>query len=396
MGRARRDYGSGSVHQTADGRWVAWLELGFVGGKRKRKKLSARTQAEVKRKLSAAQRQQLLGEPLTAERQTVAQFLARWLADVVRPNAAPSTYAQQEMLVRRHIIPHLGDRLLTKLAAPEIQAFYAAKLREEYAPGKCYSPGYLRQIHAVLHHALATAEEWELVPRNVSRHTKRPRVPKRKHQVLTQVQARHLLAVVRDDPREALWVLALHLGLREGELLGLRWSDVDWKHRQLHVRNKILRVQRAWEEGLPKGRRERTIDLEEHVLAVLRRHEERQAVRRQQAGEWGRPDLVFPTDRGEPLRADVLRNWHFRQLLKRADLPRMTVHELRHSMATLALEDGVPVELVQEILGHSSPAITLGMYRHILPHEPRRAVERIARLLAVDEDATSSPGEMAT
>jgi integrase len=192
--------------------------------------------------------------------------------------------------------------------------------------------------------------------------------------------------------RRALYVLALTTGMRIGELMALQWDAVDLDAGALTVQRKLLHVGKQVIEGPPKstaGRRR----IELHRLAVdaLRRHRARQREQRLAAGgEWARPDLVFTTDTGRPQRATIITGHFLPQVLERAGLPRLTCHELRHSMITLMLSRGESINVVAQMVGHSSVAMTLGVYRHILPNEQRGAVDRLGDLLAADDEGLAA------
>jgi integrase len=377
MAGKRRGHGEGAIYKQGD-RWRGVLDLGWQGGKRQRKYFSGTTRREVQQALDEARRRHEQGALALGPTQTVAQFLADWFEQVKRPKVEASTYERQETVLRLHLIPALGKRPLPKLTPQEIQGFYAQKLADGYAPGT------VRQMHAVLSNALNTATRWGILPRNPAALVDLPKLAKREAQVLNAEPARKLLQAARGERLEALIVLALTTGARQGELLGLRWQDVDFDAGQLHIRQKLLRVQRQVVENAPKsasGRR--TIDLSRLGADALRRHRTRQAEERLQVGAaWGRPDLVFTTASGQPINACTLRNWHFPRLLRKAALPKLTFHQLRHSVATLMLSRGESINVVQQLLGHSNVAMTLGVYRHVLPGEQRGAVERLGELLA--------------
>jgi integrase len=373
----RRGHGEGSIYKDQDGRWRAVLDLGWLNGKRHRRYFSGATRREVQAQLDQARRLHDQGTLATGPRQTVEQFLQHWFTEVKRPKVEPGTYERQETILRLHLLPALGKRPLAKLTPQEIQGFYSQKLAAGYAPGS------VRQMHAVLSNALNTAVRWDLIPRNPASLVDLPKLTKPEAEVLDAEPARRLLRIAVDDRLEALFVLALTTGMRQGELLGLRWQDVDFEAGLLHVRQKLQRVRRQVLEGPPKtaaGRR--TIELSRLGADALRRHRVRQAEERLQCGPaWGRPDLVFTTTSGQPINACTVRNWHFPRLLRRAELPKLTFHRLRHSFATLMLSRGESISVVQQLLGHSSPSITLGVYRHILPGEQRGAIDRLAALL---------------
>jgi integrase len=377
----RRGQGEGSIYKDHGGRWRAVIDLGWADGKRQRKYLSGQTRREVQAKLDAARRDYQQGLPLAPEHLSLEQFLLRWLEDVQRLKVEPSTYAREATVIRKHLIPAFGKRPLAKLTPQEIQAYQARALRT-------LAPKTLRLHHSVLHNALATAVRWGIIARNPAALVELPKLQQRERRVLDAEPARRLLRAARDDPREALYVLALTTGMRIGELMGLQWDAVDLDAGALTVQRKLLHLGKQVIEGPPKstaGRRR----IELHRLAVnaLRRHRDRQREQQRAAGgEWARPDLVFTTDSGQPQRGSIITGHFLPQLLERAGLPRLTFHELRHSMITLMLSRGESISVVAQMVGHSSVAMTLAVYRHILPNEQRAAVERLGDLLAADDD----------
>jgi integrase len=263
----------------------------------------------------------------------------------------PLTYQQCCSIVRKHLIPALGHIPLHKLTPDRIQAFYAQKLNDGYKPRT------IKRIHSVLRQALGNAVKWNLVSRNVATLVTLPRAGRYEAQTLTVEQARHLLEVARGSDMEALLLLAVTSGMRRGELLALRWDDVDFMNGVIYVRRSVGRiVGRGFVETEPKTRSSRRkIALPDEVLVVLKMHRERQGQTRIQAGEgWHEGRLVFCNRHGE----FMVEWWYtvvvFRRLLASAGLPRMRFHDLRHSMATILLAAGVHPKVVQERLGHSS------------------------------------------
>ncbi len=252
MTTKRRSRGEGSIFQRQDGRWVGTVDLGFTGGKRRRKSAYGSTKREVQVKLAAAKRTADANLPQPSERLTVGAYLQQWLADIgqrVRPHTA-AWYAQQ---VRLHITPDLGKRPLARLSAAEVQTLYTRKL-ETLAP---LSVGHL---HRILHKALQDALRLGKVSRNVCDAVQPPRVPRKEIQALTPEEARRLLAAAEGDPLEALYVVAVTCGLRQSELLGLRWADIDFEHGKLRVQRGIRRLRGGgWIEQEPKSASSRRV-----------------------------------------------------------------------------------------------------------------------------------------
>jgi integrase len=379
--RRRRANGEGSITQLPDGRWMARLDCGWSDGRRVRRAFFARTRAEAAGKLSKALADRDRGLPVALPKQTVVQFLSRWLDESVTTSVRPRTATRYRELVELHILPTLGRTSLTKLTPQDLRQLYAAKLAEGLAPRT------VGHIHRVLHHALGQALRWDLVARNVCDAVDPPRVTRTEIRALNPDEARHFLAAAVDDPLEALYVLALTTGMRQGELLGLKWQDIDLDNGALQVRRTIGRVRgQGFVESEPKSAKgRRHIALAPSTTNALRRHRERQFAERLTAGMVvGGESFVFCNGLGRPIEPQNLLYRSFHKLLQRADLPRMRFHDLRHSAASLLLSMGIHPKVVQELLGHSQISLTLDTYSHVLPGLQRQAVDDLGALLATE------------
>ena len=360
---ARRGHNEGSIHQReSDGRWVACINVGYKNGKRIRKYLYGATRREVAEQLKVALRDQQLGLPVAVERQTVAQFLNRWLTDVVRPKVRPSTYQSYATYVRLYLKPALGHHQLTKLTPQQVQAL----LNDKLASG--LSPRTVQYMSAVLRSALSQAMKWGLVARNVATLVDPPRSGRPEVHPLMPDQARAFLAAVRGDRLEALFTVAIALGLRQGEALALRWSDVDLDAGTIRIRHTVQKIDGTWHFTEPKtARSRRSISMPATSIAALRAHQQRQPDERLAAGarwqEWG---LVFPSSVGTPLDGSNVTH-RLQKILAGAGLPRQRFHDLRHCCASLLLAQHVPMRVVMEILGHSQIALTMDTYSHVMP-----------------------------
>ena len=232
----RRGPGEGSIYQRGDGRWAGSVHIGYEGGKRVRKHVLGHSRAEVKEKLAKVQRLQAENRPIPDLRIKVGPYLRQWLDEVARPRVRASTLKSYREIVEGHLVPELGHIALAKLTPAEVQAF----LNRKQASG--LSARRVQYIHAVLRRALVTAERWGLVSRNVARLVDPPRVRRREITPLTPEQARRLIETSIEDRYRALWITALGTGLRQGELLALRWEDVDLKAGRLWVRHTLANV----------------------------------------------------------------------------------------------------------------------------------------------------------
>lgn len=291
------------------------------------------------------------------------QYLAGWL-DAIRHQLKPRSWKRYEEISRRHIAPTLGKLPLTKLTPLDVQRLYTAKLDEGV------SVSMVHYIHRTFRRALAEAERQGAVPRNVARLVTPPRLQREEIRVLDSEQARRLLEEAQGHRLEAFFTLALHTGARVGELLALRWKDISLDRATLSV---LATLQRSRDGSFtfssPKSAKSRRqIALSPTAVVALRRHRAHQLEERLAAGDvWQDNDLVFADVLGAPLDGIHVLRYQFAPLLKRAGLPQMRLHDLRHTCATLLLGRGINPKIVSEMLGHSTVAITLDLYSHVLP-----------------------------
>jgi integrase len=258
---------------------------------------------------------------------------------------------------------------LARLTPQQVQSLYAQKLDEGL------SSSTVHHIRAQLHRALGAAVRLGLVARNVCDVIDPPRMHHHEMATLSPEQARALLVAAANDRFEALYVLALSTGMRQGELLALKWRDVDLEGARLHVRTTRQYTAEGYQFTEPKtAHSRRLIALPETAVAALRQHRSRQAEERQRLGPaWEDRDLVFPNSIGRPMDGKHLLRREFRPLLKRGGLPAIRFHDLRHTAATLLLGSGVNPKIVSEMLGHSHISITLSLYSHVTPHMQQQA-----------------------
>lgn len=246
------------------------------------------------------------------------------------------------------------------------------------------------QVHRVVRRALDKAVRKGLVARNVATFVDAPRRKRYEIQALTPEQTTALLAAAAGDKLEALYVLAVTTGMRQGELLGLRWQDVDLDAGTVQVRQSLHRVKSGEEKGKlvplpPKNGRSRAIELTSTAVDALRRRHETQTsqgiVRRGEGKRWSDSGYVFTTRYGEPIEATNLVRRSFKRLLVKAGLPHVRFHDLRHTAATLMLGHGVHPKVVSEILGHGSIVITLDLYSHVTPTMQQQAATAMEAFL---------------
>lgn len=369
---AKRANGEGTIYRRKDGRWCATITREHG----RRKHFLGQTREQVSHQLTAALKARDDGLPMIVERQTVGQFLRSWL-EGVRPSLRERTWIRYEQYVRLHLVPDLGKTSLGRLTPQNLQRLYSCKLEEGL------SPTTVNHLHATIHKALETAVRWSLVNRNVGDLVDPPRSRRFEITTLSPEQSRQLLDAARGDRLEALYVVALTTGLREGEILALRWRDVDLDDGKLQVRGSMQATPSGLKiaETKTSGSR-RHVMLSKQPLEALRRHRVAQAAERLRVGAaWEDHDLVFSNQVGRPIAAGNLLRRSFEPLLKRAGLPHIRFHDLRHTSATLLLGEGVHPKVVAEMLGHTRISTTLDLYSHVTPTMQRQAAEAFDAIL---------------
>jgi integrase len=365
----KRGNGEGSISRRKAGGWMAQYAVHTVEG-RKRKTIYGKTRAEVARKLAKAVADRDSGFTFDAGKQTVGEYLDGWLQDSVKGTVKETTYANYSYVTRVHISPALGRVKLKSLTPAHVRGFYGEKARTNL------SAATVKKMHVVLRRALSQAVSDGLIPRNAADSVKPPRTsaPGEEIRPLNTKECGTFLEASRGERFEALYVLAVHCGLREGELLALRWEDVDLEAAKpaLPVRRTLTRGEdgRGYVVGAStKSGKGRRVRLTRRAVAALKDHRKRQLEERMRlAGLWRDQDLVFPNEIGSLLNPSNLRNRSFKRIKARSGVRRdLRFHDLRHTCATLLLKEGVNAKVVSEILGHASITITLNTYSHVLP-----------------------------
>lgn len=320
-------------------------------------------------------REQQQGLPVAVARQTLAQFLDHWLSDTIAPNRRAKTYRSYEQIARCHLVPDLGKVQLAQLEPQQVQAL----LKRKQAEG--LSPRTVAYVRAVLRQALNQALRWGLVARNVAMLVEPPRVERFAIRPLSSSEATKLLETVRGDRLEALYRVALSLGLRQGEALGLRWQDIDLDARTLRVAVAPQAANGALTLVEPKTENaRRTLSLPLALVTALKAHRAGQAAERLKLGaSWQDHGLVFCTRSGTPIHPrNLIRA--FQTVRERAGLPPMRFHDLRHSCLSLLAAQGIPARVAMAIAGHSDIRLTQNVYTHVYDEAKRQAADAMDRL----------------
>jgi integrase len=379
MTSTRRGNLEGSIRQRSTGLWEARVAVGTnPEGSTRRRSFYGRTRKEVLEKLQDSLTAERRGIPSPGGSKTVAAFLSEWLQEVER-SLAPKTFRRYRELIEHHIVPEIGRVKLGKLTPHDVTMMMRRKQDMGLAPRT------IHHMRAVLRRALNVGIRRGELHRNAAGLAEPVKVTDLDVALMPPGEAQDILAAFRDHPLEPIVALALWTGLRQGEILGLRWRDVDVERRTITVAGSLQRLGGEWRLLPPKTRRSaRTIAMPAPLAPVLTAHRDRQNQQRLRLGlAWHEeiPDLVFTTAIGTPLTGTTVTN-RFQWTLKSKDLPVRRFHDLRHGCATLLLASGVDLKTVSAILGHSTIAITANTYAGVLHSLHADAADRITRLLA--------------
>lgn len=351
----------------AKGLWQASFVVGrSPTGKALRRQVYATTKTAAQEKLESLKAEIHDGTISAPSKMTVAEYLKLWLADTIRPNLTFGAYRDYESTMRNHVIPIIGGYRLRHLEPTHVQHL-TAELERRGKSARCRE-----KVHVILSGALKQAVAWRLMTANPCKAVKAPKVERKEMRFLDEVQAATLLDAALSDRLHALYVLAVTTGMRQGELLGLKWTDLNLKATKASVTiMRTLDPSRcpvvAKDTKTPWSRR--TIQLASLAVVALRDHQKRMLTEGNRASEW-----VFCNTEGNPYyRANLVRR-SFEPLLKKAGVPRIRFHDLRHTAASLMLARGVNIKIVSQILGHKDVKITLDRYGHILPSMQEQAV----------------------
>ena len=342
------------------------------------------TKKDAERRLSDLLHQIDTGTFMKPGKTTLGEFLERWLKDYVWPNLAPRTAEGYEHIIRRHLIPALGNIPLMQLKPEHLQHYYSDKLSSTRYDGKgVLSSRTVKHHHVTLHTALESAVKWGLLSRNPADAVSSPRYQNPEWHTLSEDDINTLLEAAQETPYYALFYLAIYTGMRRSELLALRWSDIDLLLCQLYVTRTLHQLgngeilYRAPKTA--KGRRK--IALSPSAASVLKERREEQELQRAMLGiPLTDDDLVFSQPDGKPLRPDSITHAWIK-LVRRIGLKGIRLHDARHSHASLMLKAGIHPKIVQERLGHASIQITLDTYSHVVPGLQEAAANRFDELV---------------
>jgi integrase len=341
-------------------------------GERRRRTKVFKTRAAAKRVLADWMKQADHGELTSRTRDTVALCAQRWL-DTFARFKSPKTFEEYERTVNNHVVGRLGSVRIQQLTPQQVRQWIADMLNDGLGQ-RTVELAHMR-LSQILDQALSDS----LVPKNVSRAVKVPRPDDRGHELVVwsaDEAQRFLAAAEKDAPYGPIFLVSLATGMREGELLGLRWGDIDWTKRELHVRQAVgtVRSRQVYKHLKSKSSR-RQVLVDEHVLDTLKEWRARQNERRLALGAaYADNDLVFASEVGTPVAPrNLLRVYN--RIIARCGIQRIRIHDQRHTHVTWALEDGVDLKTISQRVGHAKPTITATLYGQVT----RRMQEDVAQ-----------------
>ena len=380
-----RGHQEGNIHKREDGRWEARIQITDpITGKKKRPSVYGKTRPEVVKKLTKLMSDHQMGINIAPDKITLGAWIEKWLNNYAKPTVRIGTWEGYETNFRNHIKPLLGDTLITKLTTNDLQVFYNAKLlngRHDKKGG--LSVNTIRLIHAVIFSSLKQAHREGMIPRNVAEFVRLPSADKKEIKILTPEQMEIFLNSISENRLYAAFALELGSGMRRGELLALRWSDINLETGECLISRSLVRgVSGELHINAPKTKSStRNILVPSSALEALIKHKAAQnkeimANRKNYAEH----DLIFCDEIGGPINpANFVKN--YQRLLKNNGLPKISFHALRHSVATALLIDGVHMKAVQDLFGHATLAITGDAYTHVPVSVQRTTANSLNKLI---------------
>ncbi|MDQ6910930.1 MAG: site-specific integrase [Actinomycetota bacterium] len=356
-----------------------------TGKERRRWHAAGSRKSEAERLVTELMKRKNDGEYRAPDRITLGVYLTdKWLP-AKRAQLRPSTFDAYRRAIKRHVVPAIGRIPLQRLSPDDLDGLYSALAQVGPDGRRGLAPKTIHSIHGILHKALADASRKGSIVRNVADLADPPKLSSAKKtemRVWDAEQLRQFLDGIHEHRLHPAYYLAANTGMRRGEVLGLRWRDVDLDARRLSVRQAVISVAyKVQISDVKTGSGRRTIDLDTRTIAVLRSWRKRQMEERLLLGVAHEDQgLVFARHEGTPIHPDLF-SQTFNRLTAKSSLPVIRLHDLRHTHASLLLRSGVPVKVVSERLGHATPAFTMTVYQHVLPGMQAEAANTFADLV---------------
>jgi len=368
---------TGSVNKDKNtAKWSYIIEMGRgINGKRKQKrKRGFRTKKDAQKAMTKILHELNKGTYIEPKKITMESFLSEWLKNK-QLTIRQSTYRKYYWIVNKHLIPHIGNVLLPDLTPTHVQQLYY-KLSKE----KKLSNENVKSVHKLLSQSLRQGVKFDYIPRNVTEFIELPKVEKKEVNVWNLDQVRHFLNIAKTNRYHIVYQIALNTGMRQGEILGLRWRDIEFDRKTLNVRQTLSHTGELV-NATKTAASSRTIALPDQLVAELKKHKITQAEEKLKAGSlYTNNELVVATQLGTPLNPrNLVRNFY--GLIKKTELNKIRFHDLRHTHASLLLIQGAHPKVVSERLGHADTRITLDTYSHLLPNMQEETAKQFGDML---------------
>lgn len=375
----RRSNGEGNIRKRKDGRWEGRYTAGRdpITGKQIFKNVLGKTQAEVKEKLKKALEECKKVDITRTGKYTVAGWMEEWFENVAKLKVRPSSHQTYRGYIDHHIAPNIGKIPLEKLSTMDLQKLYrklmnkgrVERIEAERQP-KGLSAKTVRNINQVISSAMDFAVAQKIIAENPCKAVALPKVEHKEMQTIPTEQLQAFLKEAKESDVYEMYYIELATGLRRGELLGLKWTDIDWKNGIIKVRRSIARVNGEIMESTLKTKNSyRAVSISPQAIEVLKQQKAKT-----------NDQYVFPSPNGGPISPDSVNNM-LKRVLARAGIPKVRFHDLRHTFATIALQNGVDIKTVSGMLGHFSAGFTLDTYAHVTTSAQKEAAEALGQVL---------------
>jgi integrase len=349
-----------------------------VTGKRKQASFGPfRTKTEAKKELLKIKNQVDDGSYFKESTEDFSMFMERWFNTSYKRTVEITTAKSREYVIRNHIMKYFQHKKINEITTFDIDSFYVDKLDSGY------SGAYIRQMHNLLNQAFDQAVRWSLIKVNPVKNAKPPKVKSEEKITWTVDEVNRFLNLIKNSSMEIPYLLAIFTGMRRGEVLGLKWDDVDFENKKIRIKRSLCFVSG---KGLifkePKTKKsKRQISISQHVVNVLKKHKQKQEFQKEKLGvQYQDNNLIVCTDDGKPLDPrNLLRQFY--RLIEEANVPRISFHDLRHTHATILMQQGENPKVVSERLGHSRVGITLDLYSHVSDDLQEQAAEKFENAL---------------
>lgn len=381
MGK-KRGSGEGSISKRKDGTWQAAVTIGRdEKGRQKRQYFYGKTRSEVNKKLTKAINELNTGTFIDKSiSPTLEMWLHTWLWEYKKNNIKSKTFEQYETILRVHAIPRIGNIKVSDLKPEHLQKVYNEMYDNDI------SARTVKILNTVLHGALKQAVKNNLVFRNVTESVSLPKDKPKEMRVLTPQEQKKLMKILQDDRMGNMYLFALFTGLRRGEILALKWSDVDWEQKIIRIERALSRV-KDYSDSKEKTKlvveepktlkSKRIIPLFDYLIEILENQKKQQKIDKDKSyGMYEDNDIIFATDLGLMIDPGNF-NRKFYKLVKKADIPHANPHCMRHTFATRGLESGIDLKTMQELLGHSSITVTGDTYTHVLLDKKKAEMDKL-------------------